>query len=245
MPDQPSLTWFFENKPVLAFSPKHIYTDAIDLCEDHDEKHPLLQEICAYHGKLFINNVTQSERDKDLYSISSTFELRTYFLNNNRGDQYNFVACGSSEHMEPLPTNFTVNCSNPGTPEVEMASMSTDTEPCSAGTEITCNGTDLYSLTWNFNTGPYLNEPYIYNTTIITHFPLELPVSIPGARIRVDGAIRRNDYSNQFSFNSTLILESDQNNVDYVSCGSAQETEKANFHCEYGLYVTVLIDSSL
>ena len=143
VPDQPSLTWFFENKTVVTFTPKDGYKHVIDLCHHHVGEHPLLQEICAYHGKLFINNATQSERDKDLYSISSTFELRTYFLNNNRGDQYNFVGCGSSEHnMETLLTNFTVNCSSPATPEV--TSMSTYTEPCSAGTEVTCNGTEVH-----------------------------------------------------------------------------------------------------
>ena len=235
VPDQPSLTWFFENKTVLTFTPEHNYKDAIDLCEHHVGEHPLLREICAYHGKLFINNVTQSENDKDLYSISSTFELRTYFLNNNKGDRYNFVGCGSSEHMETLQTNFTVNCSNPATPEVEMASTSTaiDHELCSAGTEVTCNGTDIPSLTWSSNAHQLLIEPYVYNVTSNTHFPLELTVSIPGVRIRVDGASKRNDYSSHFSSNSTLIFtESVQDNVDYVSCGSAQVTEKVHFYCE-------------
>ena len=236
MPDQPSLTWFFENKTVVTFTPKDYHRYPHDLCEHHVEEHPLLREICAYHGKLSINNATQSENDKDLYSISSTFELRMYFLH-NRGDQYSFVACGSNEHnMETLPTNFTVNCNDPETPEVEIASTSTDTELCTAGTEITCNGTDLPSLTWSSNTGPYLNETYVYNITTTTHFPLELTASVSGVKIRVDSASKSNNYSSQFSFNSTLIFTESVHNVDYVSCGSAQKTEKIHFHCEFYNY---------
>ena len=233
MPDQPSLTWFFENNTVETFTPKDYHRYPYDLCEHHLGEHPLLREICTYHGKLFINNATQSERDKDLYSISSTFELRTYFLNDNRGDQYSFVACGSNEHMETLQTNFTVNCSNPATPEVEIASTSTDHELCSAGTEVTCNGTDFPSLTWSSNAGQLLIEPYVYNIIHISRFPLELSTTIPGVKIRVDGASRSNDYSSQFSFNSTLIFTESFHNVDYVSCGSAQKTEKVHFHCKF------------
>ena len=233
VPDQPSLMWFFENETVVTFTHENCHRYPCDLCEHLVGEYPLLREVCAYHGTLLINNVTQSERDKDLYSISSTFELRMYFLNNNRGDQYNFVGCGSSELKETLPTNFTVNCNDTGTSKVEVSSTSADHELCSAGTEFTCNGTDLPSLTWNSNAGQLLIEPYIYNVTTLTRFPLELTASVPGVKITVNSASKRNDYLTQFSFDSTLIFtESVQDNVDYVSCGSAQVTEKVHFHCK-------------
>lgn len=230
--DLPYVIWFLGDEDLVKFSPeKQNYP--YNLCEHLYEDHQILKEICSYHGKLVIVNVTESDTGKDRYNIFSTFELRTYFINDGKGREYDTVSCGSNEHKGTVPTNFTVSCNNPSLdPTVKLTAKPNASHPCpSVGTELTCVGNDLQSLTWSYNLHHNITEPYVYNF-ITDQFPLKLHSSLSGVRVTINSADMKNDYFNHFGFVSILNFTESYNNITSVTCGSSKETKKVDLNCK-------------
>ena len=208
------LSWYLDDVFLVQYNVEESHDYPVDLCDQVPGDHSLLKDICSYRGSVVIQDVS-SENDGKHYSFLSTLTLRAYFINNGGDIKYTQVLCGSDTYNQTLTTNFTVSCNNTAGPNPSINISSSDESKSQI--ELKCEGTDLPSFSWFDNHNRSLSDPYIHDFTS-DHFPLTLQSSMPGFKIIIHGASKRNDYTSYFNILS--FLQFNMTEVHSISCGS-------------------------
>ena len=178
----------------------------------------ITKDICSYRGSAVIQDVSR-EKDGKHYSFLSTLTLRAYFINNGEDIKYTQVLCGSDTYNQTITTDFAVSCNNTAGPNPSINISSSDESKSQI--ELKCEGIDLLSFSWFYNHNHSLSDSYTYNFTS-DHFPLSKNSSLPGFKIIVHEASKRNDYAGDFSFKLSLLFNKSEVNrtVHSIYCGS-------------------------